>query len=181
MEDEGLQRALVVCTGVAPTPEFSRVYDYGLAILSDAAAAFVVERDAPGDWELLAVEGVTTPGLARTHPTELLAGQLGVVRQVTRAALTAAEIVPEACNRLVMNNLALQACQLFASRIGFEAERCWFENIGRIGHCFASDTLVNLVDAQAAHPLPPGATCLMLSNSETSWGAVVLRRGTEAL
>jgi 3-oxoacyl-[acyl-carrier-protein] synthase-3 len=59
---------------------------------------------------------------------------------------------------------------------GFGTEQLYLDNIPRLGHCFAADPLINLVDRAGLGHVPPGSYCLLAASVPGSRIGVLLRR-----
>jgi len=59
---------------------------------------------------------------------------------------------------------------------GFSAEQLHTDNISRIGHCFAADPLINLVDRAALGHVTVGSYCLLAASVPGSRIGALLRR-----
>jgi 3-oxoacyl-[acyl-carrier-protein] synthase-3 len=59
---------------------------------------------------------------------------------------------------------------------GFDAGQLYLDNIARIGHCFAADPLINLVDRAALGDIGVGSYCLLATSVPGSRVGALLRR-----
>jgi 3-oxoacyl-[acyl-carrier-protein] synthase III len=59
---------------------------------------------------------------------------------------------------------------------GFSADQLYLGNIARIGHCFAADPLINLVDRAALGEIGDGSYCLLATSVPGSRAGALLRR-----
>ncbi len=60
---------------------------------------------------------------------------------------------------------------------GFSPPQLYLANIERLGHCFAADPLINLVDRMALGHVRPGSYCLLASSVPGSRIGVLLEKG----
>jgi 3-oxoacyl-[acyl-carrier-protein] synthase III len=145
------------------------------ALCSDGAASCVVAADhGVGDaYELLgcatAQEGATlgwtnqiSADLAKDVNEQLLAEpglKLGDVAALLHA------------------NLFTPLVVMKERQAGFGADQLYTGNITRVGHCFAADPLINLVDRVALGHIKAGAFCMLASSVPGSRIGFLLRRG----
>jgi 3-oxoacyl-[acyl-carrier-protein] synthase III len=58
---------------------------------------------------------------------------------------------------------------------GFTAGQLYLDNITRLGHCFAADPLINLVDRAALGHIEAGSHCMLASSVPGSRIGVLLK------
>jgi 3-oxoacyl-[acyl-carrier-protein] synthase-3 len=59
---------------------------------------------------------------------------------------------------------------------GFSREQLYLDNIPRLGHCFAADPLINLVDRTERGDVRPGRYCLLAASVPGSRLGALLSR-----
>ncbi len=77
---------------------------------------------------------------------------------------------------LLHANLFTPLVAMKERQAGFDAGQLYLGNIPRIGHCFAADPLINLVDRVALGHIPAGAYCMLAASVPGSRIGVLLRR-----
>ena len=120
----------------------------GYAIFSDAAAAVVVDgRPAAGGFELL--------GCASAQDTAALPAAAEIsaelARQVTDRLLAAPGLKPDELCAVLTLNIFRPLVMVKERQAGSTADQLYLDNISRIGHCYAADPLINLLD-RGSHP-----------------------------
>lgn len=160
-------------------PGGTRLLDLGMSVVSDAVVSCVIS-DEPGDYEVLSIGRCSKPGMERlsleNNLSEFFAATGAGMRTAADRALEPLEMGRSDLARLFTNNYASHVQQTFIKHIGFSKDRCFFDNVPRFAHAFSADTLINLVDCEAAGKLKAGDRCMLLGTSPTSWGAVVVER-----
>jgi 3-oxoacyl-[acyl-carrier-protein] synthase III len=146
------------------------------ALFSDGAASCVIAsgaRRAPGSvsFELL--------GCATAQDTATLAwsNQISsdLAREVSQKLLAPVGLKPGDLAALLHANLYTPLVVMKERQAGFSAGQLYLDNITRIGHCFAADPLINLVDRIALGHLDYGGYCMLASSVPGSRIGVLLR------
>lgn len=157
----------------------SRIVGDGIGVMSDAAACCIVSSQLHDGLDVLAVEKAISPGLLpggqpmsvqedlllRIEANEQLFGRL------MEAAGTAAGEV----RKVLPSNLSVPMLTTFLGDVGFSAQQLFTSNHRRMGHCLASDCLINLHDHVAAEGADAGDTFVLYGVGPATWGAAVLR------
>ncbi len=163
----GRRRAVLLVAVDAVTSDSDRLRPF--AVFSDGAASCVVAAGRAPDFALIgtatAVDAtVMTPGgeisgaLARLVNADLFKGAEVGVRDVRRVA---------------HNNLLLPILILKEQQAGFRRDQLFLRNVARIGHVFACDPLINLVDMVEDGAVGPGDLVVLGSNvSGVRFGAL---------
>jgi 3-oxoacyl-[acyl-carrier-protein] synthase III len=165
------ERVLVITADIL-APGADRMAPY--ALFSDGAAACVVAADPgpPGSYELLGC--ATAQDAATLEWTAEISSDLA--RAVTDELLGAAGLKLGEVAALAHANIFTPLVMMKERQAGFSAEQLYLDNIPRIGHCFAADPLINLVDRAAAGHLRPGAYALLAASVPGSRIGALLRR-----
>jgi 3-oxoacyl-[acyl-carrier-protein] synthase III len=183
----GRHERILVITADILAPGADRMAPY--ALFSDGAAACVVAADpgsadpgsadhgsadhGPADsYELLGC--ATAQDAATLEWTCEISSDLA--RAVTDELLGAAGLKLGEVAALLHANIFTPLVMMKERQAGFTAEQLYLDNIPRIGHCFAADPLINLVDRAAAGHLPPGAYALLAASVPGSRIGALLRR-----
>jgi 3-oxoacyl-[acyl-carrier-protein] synthase III len=144
------------------------------ALFSDGAASCVVAADA-GDadgYEL--VDCATAQDTATLDWSNEISSDLA--RQVSDRLLAPAGLKIGDLAGLLHANLFKPLVVMKERQAGFGADQLYLGNIPRVGHCFAADPLINLVDRAALGHLAPGSYCLLAASVPGSRIGALLRR-----
>src|SRR6266571_1409479 len=144
------------------------------ALFSDGAASCVVACDA-GDrdsYELLGC--ATAQDTATLEWTKEISSDLA--REVNDRLLTPHGLKLGDIAGLMHANLFKPLVVMKERQAGFSAEQLYLDNIPRIGHCFAADPLINLVDRTALGHIGEGGYCLLASSVPGSRIGALLKR-----
>jgi 3-oxoacyl-[acyl-carrier-protein] synthase-3 len=154
--DVGAARAvLVVGMEAWGRPERStRILDY--ALISDAVVSFIVSsspeplapRAAP--LEILACDSIT---MIEEVGAGMRLGASGAYGASVSAVLGRAEIPQGRVTKIFGNNIFRPAKRYREMRAGFCQEQMYLENVERVGHCMACDSILNLI-AHGARATP---------------------------
>lgn len=149
------------------------------ALFSDGAAACVVAADpgsadhGPADsYELLGC--ATAQDAATLEWTAEISSDLA--RAVTDELLGAAGLKLGEVAALLHANIFTPLVMMKERQAGFSAEQLYLDNIPRIGHCFAADPLINLVDRAALGHVSRDRYCMLASSVPGSRIGALLRR-----
>jgi 3-oxoacyl-[acyl-carrier-protein] synthase-3 len=142
------------------------------AMFSDGAASCVVAADAgeSASYELLGC--ATAQETASLEWTSQISSDLA--RAVNDQLLGPPGLKLGDIAALMHANLFKPLVAMKERQAGFTADQLYLENIPRIGHCFAADPLINLVDRAGA--VAPGRYCLLASSVPGSRIGALLKR-----
>lgn len=165
------QRVLVITTDAvaAGDPRMSQ-----FALFSDGAASCVVAAE-PGDadsYELLGC--ATAQDTASLEWTHEISSDLA--RVVNDALLRPHGLKLGDIAALLHANLYIPLVVMKERQAGFTPEQLYLDNITRMGHCFAADPLINLVDRAALGHVSQGRYCVLASSVPGSRIGALLRR-----
>ncbi len=144
------------------------------ALFSDGAASCVVaaERAGGSSFELLGCAiAQETAALEWTNQISSDLARLVNERLLAEPGLKLGDIAA-----LLHANLFTPLVVMKERQAGFSTSQLYLDNITRIGHCFAADPLINLVDRVALGHVPAYASCLLASSVPGSRIGVLLRR-----
>ncbi|MFI0444570.1 hypothetical protein [Actinomadura sp. 6N118] len=96
-------------------------------------------------------------------------------REVNERVLKPRGLTAEDVAGLCHSNIFRPIVTLKEMQAGFVPAQLYTGNIERIGHCFAADPIINLVDRAAAEPLLPGGHYLLAASVPGSRIGVLLR------
>jgi 3-oxoacyl-[acyl-carrier-protein] synthase III len=146
------------------------------ALFSDGAASCVVAAD-PG---VADTGGYRLLDCAVAQDTAALewASQISsdLARQVNGQLLDPRGLKLGDVAALMHANLFTPVVTMKELQAGFSREQIYLGNVPRIGHCFAADPLINLVDRTALGQVRPGSYCLLAASVPGSRIGALLRR-----
>jgi 3-oxoacyl-[acyl-carrier-protein] synthase III len=145
------------------------------ALFSDGAASCVVARDAGAGDGAFELAGCAT---AQDTATLDWANEISsdLARRVNDQLLGPAGLKIGDLAGLLHANLFKPLVVMKERQAGFGAEQLYLGNIPRVGHCFAADPLINLVDRTALGHLPADSYCLLAASVPGSRIGALLRR-----
>lgn len=156
----GQHRRVLVVTTDRITDESTRMENF--ALFSDGAAACVVS-DEPGEGESCEILGSTSAQLPRALDwSNEISPHLA--REVNERLLGPLDMKSGDLDGLLHANLYKPVVALKERQAGFTSEQLFTDNIARIGHCFAADPLINLVDRSTAGALRDGGRYMLASS-----------------
>ncbi|MGK5628509.1 3-oxoacyl-ACP synthase [Streptomyces sp. URMC 123] len=168
----GHHRTVLVVTTDRVTDESVRMENF--ALFSDGAAACLVTAE-PGPGDTYAILGGAaaqrTDALDWSHE---ISSDLG--REVNDRLLTPLGLGSGDLDGLLHANLYKPVVVLKERQAGFAADQLYTDNIARVGHCFAADPLINLVDQAAAGRLRAGGHYLLASSVPGARVGVLLHK-----
>jgi 3-oxoacyl-[acyl-carrier-protein] synthase III len=145
-------------------------------LMSDAAAALLVERDSPRN-RILAFRQQTQTYYWDTpeREQELLAAYFPMAQRAIAACLTGAGLDVSEIDWFVPHNVSLRSWEILAKLLGIPEERVWTRNISRIGHTISCDHAINLADMEREGALTPGDRLLLFTfGFGASWSCMIL-------
>ena len=166
------QRVLVITTDKV-TEGADRMSQF--ALFSDGAASCVVASE-PGLADAYQLLGcATAQETASLEWTNQISADLA--KDVNERLLAAPGLKLGDLAALLHANLFTPLVAMKERQAGFGTGQLYLGNIPRIGHCFAADPLINLVDRVALGHVRAGAYCMLASSVPGSRIGVLLRRG----
>lgn len=145
------------------------------ALFSDGAASCVIAAE-PGVRDAYELIGCATAQEAATLEwTNQISA--GLAKDVNEQLLAEPGLKLGDLAALLHGNLFTPLVVMKERQAGFSAEQIYTGNITRIGHCFAADPLINLVDRVALGHVKAGAYCMLASSVPGSRIGVLLRAG----
>ncbi len=156
----GRHRRLMVITTDKVAEGADRMSQF--ALFSDGAASCVVAEE-PGEtasFELLGC--ATAQDTATLEWTNQISSDLA--RAVTGQLLALAGLKLGDLAALLHANLYTPLVVMKERQAGFSPGQLYLDNISRIGHCFAADPLINLVDRMALGHIDTGGYCMLASS-----------------
>jgi 3-oxoacyl-[acyl-carrier-protein] synthase-3 len=143
------------------------------ALFSDGAASCVITADEAqaASFELLGC--ATAQDTATLDWNNQISSDLA--RQVNEQLLAAPGLKLGDVTALMHANLFTPLVVMKERQAGFRTDQLYLGNITRIGHCFAADPLINLVDRTARGHLENGGYCVLASSVPGSRIGALLR------
>lgn len=166
----GRHRRVLVITTDRVLDETTRMDKF--ALFSDGAASCLVTDDYPGGFDLLAC--ATANRTAELDWSNEINPALAA--QVNEQLLKPFDLDLADVAGLMHTNVYKPVVYLKEMQAGFTAAQLYLDNITRIGHCFAADPLINLVDRGSAGHLRDGDHYLLAASVPGSRAGVLLRK-----
>lgn len=144
------------------------------ALFSDGAASCLVGADAqgPDSFEVLASASAQDPAVLGVRDEIDSRLSIAVNAELERAT----GVSPEKVAALLPANLVRPLTALKERQAGFTPAQIRMGNIERIGHCFASDPVINLVDLVASGEAETDGLYLLASSVPGARHGVLLRK-----
>lgn len=146
-------------------------------VMSDAAAAVLVERDSPKN-RIVYFHQLYQPFYwdTPTHENELLASYFPLAQRAIALALAGAGIKIDDVRWFVPHNVSRRSWEILAKLLGAPLERVWTDNIARVGHTVSCDHVINLVDMEKAGALERGDYLVLFTfGFGASWSCLILQ------
>ncbi|MGW9212118.1 3-oxoacyl-ACP synthase [Embleya sp. NPDC055664] len=168
----GRHRRVLVVTTDSAAHEDDRMASY--ALFSDGAASCLVTAagEIAGGYEILACASAQDRGRL-AHSNEISAD---LARTVNERLLTPLGMKPGDIAGLMHANIFKPVIVMKERQAGFTPAQLHLDNITRVGHCFAADPLINLVDRAEAGHVQPGRHYLLAAGVPGQRIGVLLRR-----
>ncbi|MFE5818110.1 3-oxoacyl-ACP synthase [Streptomyces sp. NPDC056479] len=168
----GRHRNVLVITADRVAAESERITDF--ALFSDGAAGCLVTQRSDGaseSYEWVADACAQDPA-ALGRGNEISAD---LTRVANQRLFAETGIGIEAIDGLLHNNIYLPVVTMKEVQAGFDQSQLDTSNIARVGHCFAADPLINLVDRRSAGSVRAGGHYLLASSVSGLRVCVLLR------
>lgn len=168
----GRFRRVLVITTDRIADEADRIVNY--ALFSDGAASCVVSGDDHGQDSYQLIGAATAQDRRSMGPSDEISADLA--RQVNDRLLTPLGMKLGDLDGLMHGNIFNPLLVMKERQAGFSTDQLYPDNIPRLGHCFAADPLINLVDRNALGHVRPDRYYLLASSVPGSRIGVLLRR-----
>ncbi|MEU1436019.1 3-oxoacyl-[acyl-carrier-protein] synthase III C-terminal domain-containing protein [Streptomyces sp. NPDC005775] len=165
----GSHRRVLVLTVDRVTDEARRMT--GFALFSDGAAGCLV-TDGAGEYTL--VDTATAHDTSRMDWSEEISSELS--RRVNDTLLTPRGMKPSDIDGVLHTNVFKPVVTMKELQAGFKPAQLSLDNIERVGHCFAADPLINLVDRNREGRVRHGRHYLLAASVPGSRVGVLLQR-----
>jgi 3-oxoacyl-[acyl-carrier-protein] synthase-3 len=168
----GRYRCILVVTADKVEAGGERVASY--ALFSDAAASCLVTAEPGADDGYQLVACASAQEAASLEWTKEISSDLS--RKVNDALLSPIGMKIGDLGALMHLNIVKPLLALKEMQAGFSPAQLFTENIARLGHCFAADPLINLVDREALGHVQPGGWYMLAASVPGSRAGVLLHR-----
>ena len=163
----------------------SRIYSNNVSIFSDGAAACLVTKDIGGEtnnrFRILCAEQVSDSRMVEygreSNFTEAMSCSTQGIVEASRRALRQANIGCNDIRALITNNYNTSVTCLFSMAIGLSESKVFSGNLGRYGHVYSADGLINLASFAKTAPLRVGDKIMMLGSGPSTWSVSILAYG----
>lgn len=172
MVASGRYSRVLVVSSDRVTDETARMEKF--ALFSDGAASCLVTADH-GDFEL--VSCAAAHNVRELDWSSEISSELS--RTVNQRLLKSTGMTLDDVSGLMHANIFRPILVLKEMQAGFVAEQLYTDNIVRIGHCFAADPLINLVDRTTAGQVGDNRHYLLASSVPGSRIGVLLKKVPE--
>lgn len=170
-----IRRAIVITVDLMGHAADSIRAILDLALHSDGACAFLVERDAARNQLIgdhIYTDGRLFRGTDENHEVVPDEKYHWSAFATMRSALQQAGVLAQDLKRILPNHVNRAGWRLMLSMLKLPEERLCSQNFGRIGHVFGSDPFINFCQEEK----DPGAPYLLFSSGLAGcFGAMVLR------
>jgi len=173
LAEEDLKSVLCVSADKFPP---SRQRDLIYNVVSDGACAALVQRGAERN-RIVECTHVTKGALwdAGSLENEILAAYFPTARTLIERTLEKAGLTIDDIALVIPHNVSLRSWEILGRLIGCPPERIYTENISRVGHTVASDTLLNLRRAEESGIIARGDFLLLFTfGYGLNWACMVV-------
>jgi 3-oxoacyl-[acyl-carrier-protein] synthase-3 len=167
----GRHRRVLVLSTDRVDDESTRLQPF--ALFSDGAAGCLVAADGHGEHTYDILGCANAQDNRSLDWSNEISAELS--RTVAEALLKPVGLAQADLDALLHPNLFVPVVVMKERLAGFTAEQVWTGNVTRVGHCFAADPLINLVDRVAAGHVRPGGHVILGASVPGSRHGVLLR------
>lgn len=146
-------------------------------VMSDAAAAVVVERGSPRN-QIVSFHQLGQPAYwdSPQQERELIAAYFPMAQRAICGAIEQAGLRLSDIRWIVPSNVSLRSWTILAELLGIPATRIWSKNIARVGHTVCCDHVINLRDMSREGALTTGDHLLLFTfGFGASWTSLILQ------
>ena len=146
-------------------------------VMSDAAAAVVVERGSPRN-RIVAFHQLGQPAYwdSPHRERELIAAYFPMAQRAICGAVEQAGLRLSDIRWIVPSNVSLRSWTILAELVGIPMSRIWSKNIARVGHTVCCDHVINLCDMSQEGALAWGDHLLLFTfGFGASWTSLILQ------
>jgi 3-oxoacyl-[acyl-carrier-protein] synthase-3 len=146
-------------------------------VMSDAAAAVVVERGSPRN-QIVSFHqlGQAAYWDSPLQERELIAAYFPMAQRAICSAIEEAGLRLADIRWIVPSNVSLRSWTILADLLGIPTTRIWSKNIARVGHTVCCDHVINLRDMSHGGALTRGDHLLLFTfGFGASWTSLILQ------
>jgi 3-oxoacyl-[acyl-carrier-protein] synthase III len=146
-------------------------------VMSDAAAAVVVERGSPRN-QIVTFHQLGQPAYwdSPQRERELIAAYFPMAQRAICGAIEQAGLRLSDIRWIVPSNVSLRSWTILAELLKIPATRIWSKNIARVGHTVCCDHVINLRDMTREGTLETGDLLLLFTfGFGASWTSLILQ------
>jgi len=146
-------------------------------VMSDAAAAVVVERGSPRN-QIVTFHQLGQPAYwdSPRQERELIAAYFPMAQRAICGAIEQAGLRLSDIRWIVPSNVSLRSWTILAQLLGIPVSRIWSKNIARVGHTVCCDHVINLRDMSQEGALARGDYLLLFTfGFGASWTSLILQ------
>jgi 3-oxoacyl-[acyl-carrier-protein] synthase III len=165
----GRHRKILLISTDMERDETSRLQ--GFALFSDGAASCLLSDEGDSGYQVLgsaSAQDISTLDWSNEISSDLS-------RQVNDRLLGPHGLAVGDLSALMHHNIFKPLVVMKERQAGFRPDQLFTGNITRVGHCFAADSLINLVDRVAAGHVPDGGVVMLAGSVPGSRIGVLLR------
>lgn len=176
--ENGWRNVLIVETNKMPSDDMRPYMPY-VSIFGDASVSTIVSTEK-SDFSIAGMAQIAKPfENATLGDPRFLTNNIAGYRHVIGAALDAARCTRADIDAVIPNNKNVAELAQLADFWGVPFSKVFTDNIGRIGHLWSADNLINLNDLCATPVGQAHGTFLLLCQGDAGYAAIVLRRSCE--
>ncbi|HDI2995302.1 hypothetical protein OHW01_12190 [Acinetobacter baumannii] len=178
---DNYKNVLVVTTDkVNPESNDYRLMKPDISILSDAASSFIVSCENDIDFKVDSIYHHSFPhmwNLDYEHDfvANLVAtfkgSQIAIENILKKSSLDYSEI-----SKIFMNNYNIPVIEMIGKKCGFSENQIYLNNVKKIAHAYASDTLINMKDHIDSINIGKNEHFLLLGTGHKNWAGTVLTK-----
>jgi 3-oxoacyl-[acyl-carrier-protein] synthase-3 len=146
-------------------------------VMSDAAAAVVVERGSPRN-RIVSFHQLGQPAYwdSPHQERELIAAYFPMAQRAICGAIEQAGLRLSDIRWIVPSNVSLRSWTILAELLEIPLTRIWSKNIARVGHTVCCDHVINLCDMTGEGALTKGDLLLLFTfGFGASWTSLILQ------
>jgi 3-oxoacyl-[acyl-carrier-protein] synthase-3 len=171
-----VEKDAVLCVAADVFPHWAK-REIMYNIMSDAAAALVVSKDA-GNNRIVHFHQTFQSYYWDTprHEDELLASYFPIAQRTIEDAVHQAGLTLADIKWFVPHNVSLKSWEILAKLLNVPIKKIWTNNIARIGHTVSCDHIINLVDMESEGVLNEGDyLALFTFGFGANWSCLILQ------
>lgn len=175
LNDNGWSNVLLIETNKVKGDE-SRPYMPYVSIFGDGCVSAVITEDDP-EFIIDGIAHVTKPLDAEyAGDPRFVTNNIKGYRRAIAQALKVADCRIEDIDIVIPNNKNISELQKLAGFWNVPFSKVFTDNVGRIGHLWSADNLINLKDITDGGGASGARTFLLLCQGDSTYSAIVLRR-----